>query len=252
MTTSQRDVVLSARGLNRSFDGQPVLAEIDLDLRVGEILALVGPSGGGKTTLFNLLSGLDTPDSGTVLLDGEDITGRPGRVSYMLQKDLLLPYKRVVDNVALPLLLRGMKRQQARMQAGAFFAAFGLEGTQEKWPCQLSGGMRQRAAFLRTHLAGGRCALLDEPFSALDAMTKGELHRWFLAMLDQYPMATLFITHDVDEAVLLADRVCVLAGQPGRLTSEIVIDVPRADRASFALSEPFLQYKQRLLCALKG
>ena len=154
---------LKVEGISKSFDGEPVLADISITLNKGELVSLLGISGGGKTTLFNIIAGLSRPDAGRVLLDGEDVTGCPGRVSYMLQKDLLLPYRTIEDNVSLPLVVKGMKKGKAREQAAPYFRQFGLEGTQKKYPAQLSGGMRQRAALLRTYLFSGSVALLDEP-----------------------------------------------------------------------------------------
>ena len=164
----------------------------------------------------------------------------------MLQKDLLLPYRTIEDNVALPLLLRGVKKREARKQASALFEEFGLGGTEKLWPSQLSGGMRQRAALLRTYLFSQDVALLDEPFSALDTLTKSAIHRWYLDVMERIHLSTLFITHDMDEAVLLSDRIYLLTGQPGRITSEIVVEEPRPRRQDFNLSPEFLQYKRQI------
>lgn len=232
---------LEVRGVSVSFDGRKVLEDVSVTLRKGELVCLLGVSGGGKTTLFNVISGLLKPDAGQVLLDGEDITGKPGHISYMLQKDLLLPYRTIEDNVALPLLLRGVKKREARKQASALFEEFGLGGTEKLWPSQLSGGMRQRAALLRTYLFSQDVALLDEPFSALDTLTKSAIHRWYLDVMERIHLSTLFITHDMDEAVLLSDRIYLLTGQPGRITSEIVVEEPRPRRQDFNLSPEFLQ-----------
>lgn len=237
---------LEVRGVSVSFDGRKVLEDVSVTLRKGELVCLLGVSGGGKTTLFNVISGLLKPDAGQVLLDGEDITGKPGHISYMLQKDLLLPYWTIEDNVALPLLLRGVKKREARKQASALFEEFGLGGTEKLWPSQLSGGMRQRAALLRTYLFSQDVALLDEPFSALDTLTKSAIHRWYLDVMERIHLSTLFITHDMDEAVLLSDRIYLLTGQPGRITSEIVVEEPRPRRQDFNLSPEFLQYKRRI------
>ncbi len=237
---------LEVRGVSVSFDGRKVLEDVSVTLRKGELVCLLGVSGGGKTTLFNVISGLLKPDAGQVLLDGEDITGKPGHISYMLQKDLLLPYRTIEDNVALPLLLRGVKKREARKQASALFEEFGLGGTEKLWPSQLSGGMRQRAALLRTYLFSQDVALLDEPFSALDTLTKSAIHRWYLDVMERIHLSTLFITHDMDEAVLLSDRIYLLTGQPGRITSEIVVEEPRPRRQDFNLSPEFLQYKRQI------
>lgn len=253
MTTSRNSGKanrLEARGISKSFDGVPILQDVSIRLAEKEIVCLLGVSGAGKTTLFNILSGLMQPDCGQVFLDGQEITGQAGQVSYMLQKDLLLPYYTVVDNVALPLLIHGTPKEEARRLAGQHFADFGLAGMQEKYPSQMSGGMRQRAALLRTYLFSDRVALLDEPFSALDTITKGEMHRWYLDVMERIHLSTLFITHDIDEAILLSDRVYILSGKPGRIAAEIAIRRGRPRDQEFTLSEEFLQYKREILKAM--
>lgn len=199
-----------------------------------------------------MIAGLSQPDEGKVYLDGADITGRPGQVSYMLQKDLLLPYRTIEDNVALPLLIKGMKKREARQKVSGYFDQFGLHCTQKKYPSQLSGGMKQRAALLRTYLFSERVALLDEPFSALDMLTKSRIHDWYLQIMEQIHLSTLFVTHDIDEAILLSDRICLLTGQPGRITKEIRIEEPRPRSKDFPLSERFLEYKQKVLYHLEA
>lgn len=241
---------LEVCGVSKTFADKQVLEEVSIHLKEGELVCLLGVSGGGKTTLFNIISGLTRPDCGQVLLDGEDVTGKTGRISYMLQKDLLLPYRTIEDNVALPLLVRGLSKEAARAEARSHFADFGLEGTQTKWPHQLSGGMRQRAALLRTYLFSQNVALLDEPFSALDTLTKASMHQWYLSVMERIRLSTLFITHDIDEAILLSDRIYLLTGQPGRITGEIVIDEPRPRGREFSLSPEFLAYKKQILQSL--
>ena len=241
---------LEVKNISKSFDGRPVLRDISIELRCGELVCLLGISGGGKTTLFNVISGLLQPDSGKILLDGKDITGQPGHISYMLQKDLLLPYRTIEDNVALPLLLNGMKKKDARLQVSPMFAQFGLEGTQKKYPAQLSGGMRQRAALLRTYMFSQDVALLDEPFSALDTLTKGSMHKWYLDVMEKIRLSSLFITHDIDEAILLSDRIYLLSGSPGEITGEIIIKEPKAQRKDFNLTADFLEYKRKILSLL--
>ena len=243
---------LKVLGVSKSFDGESVIQDIHIELQEGELVSLLGISGGGKTTLFNVIAGLSLPDQGQVLLDGRDITGRPGNVSYMLQKDLLLPYRTIVDNVALPLLIKGEGKKEAREKAAAYFSQFGLEGTEMKYPGQLSGGMRQRAALLRTYLFSADVALLDEPFSALDMLTKGAVHSWYLDVMERIRLSTLFITHDIDEAILLSDRIYLLTGKPGRITGELVIKEPRPRRKDFNLTEEFLGYKREILRRLGG
>ena len=236
---------LEVRHVSVAFDGRPVLRDVSLTLREGELVCLLGVSGGGKTTLFNVISGLLAPDQGQVFLDGEDVTGKPGRISYMLQKDLLLPYRTIQDNVALPLMLRGIGKREARAQAAALFPEFGLEGTETLWPAQLSGGMRQRAALLRTYLFSQNVALLDEPFSALDTLTKSAVHRWYLEVMERIRLSTLFITHDIDEAILLSDRIYLLT--EGAIREELAIREPKPRPADFDLTPAFLEYKRYIL-----
>ena len=197
--------VLEVKGVSKSFDGEEIIRDISLELKEGEIVSLLGVSGGGKTTLFNIIAGLSTPDAGNIYLEGQEITGKPGNISYMLQKDLLLPYRTLVDNVALPLTIRGMKKSEAREKAAGYFEEFGLEGAEKKYPAEISGGMKQRAALLRTYLFSEKVALLDEPFSALDMLTKASVHEWYLDVMEKIKLSTLFITHDIDEAILLSD-----------------------------------------------
>lgn len=238
---------LEVKNVSKSFDGNEVLQDVSVELNDGELVSLLGVSGGGKTTLFNIISGLLLPDGGKVFLDGEDVTGKPGRVSYMLQKDLLLPYRTIEDNIALPLMLKGMKKKDARKKASLEFSQFGLEGTQKKYPSELSGGMRQRAALLRTYMFSQNVALLDEPFSALDTLTKSAIHKWYLDVMEKIRLSTLFITHDIDEAILLSDRIYLLCGTPGKIAGEIVIEEPKPRREDFNLTPEFLGYKRRIL-----
>lgn len=240
---------LNAENITRSFDGVRIIENVSIHLNEGEIVSLLGVSGGGKTTLFNILSGLDTPDNdGRVMLNGKDITGKPGEISYMLQKDLLQPHYTVLDNVALPLIVKnGMKKKDARKKAEGYFASFGLDGAQKKYPHQLSGGMKQRAALLRTYLASEGVALLDEPFSALDTITRSSIHKWYLDIMKEIKLSTLFVTHDIEEAILLSDRIYILSGKPGKISDEIIIDLPKPRPENVTMSEAFLQYKRMII-----
>ncbi len=241
--TSSDDPALEADGLTLSWDGQAIVCEdVTLTVDPGEICCLVGRSGCGKTTILHALSGLTEPMEGRVLLHGEDVTGQPGRVSYMLQKDLLLPSRTIMDNVCLPLVLGGMDKKAARKQAAPLFERFGLEGCENKWPSQLSGGMRQRAAFMRTYLMGADVTLLDEPFSALDALTRQDMRRWFCDMAYELGLSALVITHDVDEAICMANRVYVLADEPSRVVGEVA----GADE----LTPEFLDAKRQVMALL--
>lgn len=242
---------LEARNITYSYDNKVnVIENIQLSVGEGEIVCLLGVSGGGKTTLFNVISGLNRPQQGEILLDGEDITGVPGKISYMLQKDLLLPYRTIEANAALPLIIRGLKKKEAIAKVNPYFAEFGLEGTQKMYPSELSGGMRQRAALLRTYMASNSVALLDEPFSALDTLTKSEMHRWFLNVMEKIDLSILFITHDIDEAILISDRIYLLGGKPGTITDEIIINEPKPRRSDFNLTDEFLQYKRQIISKL--
>lgn len=238
---------LTAEKITVIYDGENIIEDIDIRLCDGEVVSLLGVSGSGKTTLFNVLSGLSLPDNGRVLLDGEDVTGKTGKMSYMLQKDLLLPHYTVLDNVALPLIVRGEKKKVAREKALEHFEFFGLEGTEKKYPHQLSGGMRQRAAFLRTYLASDGVVLLDEPFSALDTITKTAVHQWYLDIMKEIKLSSFIVTHDIDEAILLSDRIYILSGRPGKITDEIVVDLPKPRNNAITMSEEFLTYKRKIV-----
>ena len=202
--------VLEARGLTVSWEGMGVLDDVSLSVGAGQLVCLVGRSGSGKSTLFHALAGLSMPDAGTVLLEGEDVTGHPGSVAYMLQKDLLLPEQRVVDNVALPLRLAGVPKREARDRARQRFAEFGLAGTERLYPSQLSGGMRQRAALLRTCMMDNDVVLLDEPFSALDGHLRWTLEMALADTLRGFPGGTVYVSHDRDEVYRLCDQVCAV------------------------------------------
>ena len=242
--------LLKAEHISKAFDGRPVLRDVSVSLAEGELVSILGLSGSGKTTLLNIISGLSAPDEGKIFLSGREITGQPGQISYMLQKDLLLEHKRVIDNVSLPLLISGKKKEEARRKADSYFDQFGLSGTQMLYPSQLSGGMRQRAALLRTYLCSHGVALLDEPFSALDMITKAQMHRWYLSVMQGIRLSTILITHDVDEAILLSDRICLLMGSPAEILHEIRIEVPREQRRGFSLTPEFLAYKQKIMSLL--
>lgn len=245
---------LLAENLTLSWDGEHVVVDgVSVSVMPGEVCCLVGRSGCGKTTILHALSGLTEPMSGRVLLHGEDVTGQPGRISYMLQKDLLLPSRRIIDNVCLPLVLAGARREEARAKAEPLFERFGLAGCELKWPSELSGGMRQRAAFLRTYLMGADVTLLDEPFSALDALTRTDVRRWFVGVAAELGLSALVITHDVDEAVSMASRIYVLAGAPAAGEPSHVagiVPVNRVASESFELTDEYLAAKRQVMALL--
>lgn len=236
---------LHIKDLYQSYGQHTVLADFNLVAKQGAVTCILGRSGVGKTTLFHLIAGLLTPDQGTIVLQGVDITGQPGHVAYMHQKDLLLPFKTVMDNVLLPLLLDGWDKRKAIVYVTDLLPQFGLTGTANYYPAQLSGGMRQRVALLRTYLMNKPLCLLDEPFSALDDITKNSLYDWYRAMSTNLSLTTLLITHSIDEALQLADYVYVLKG-PTHLVGPLHIE----RSSNFGLSPQYLSYKQSILTQL--
>ena len=230
---------LSFREVTRRYGALTALAGIDLDLRAREVTAVVGPSGCGKSTLLELVAGLQEPDEGV-------IERRPA--AYMPQRDLLLPWRDALGNAALALECQGVPRAEARRRATPLFERFGLTEFERVRPAALSGGMRQRVAFLRTLLQGRPVLLLDEPFGALDAITRADLREWLSAALAEEPRTVLLVTHDVEEAVFLADRVVVLSARPGRMVAEFEVDLPRPR----SLTDPALvELKAEALGALR-
>ncbi len=216
--------ILSTDSLTMHFDELLVLENLSFAVTEGEVVTLLGPSGCGKSTILHIISGLLVPERGRVLMRGREITGETGRMSYMQQKDLLLPWLKVIDNVALPLRISGVGKRTARERAAAHFDAFGIEGFEHAYPSQLSGGMRQRAALLRTYLFSKEVLLLDEPFARVDAVTRRKLHGWFVDVLERLECSVLFVTHDIDEAMKLSNRIYVLSARPARVLKEIRVD----------------------------
>lgn len=217
--------------LAKSFGSRRVLSEVSFELAPGEIVALVGPSGSGKSTLLSLLTGALEPDEGTISFDGSAVSGRLRPFAYMPQRDVLLPWRRILDNAALGVEVAGASRAAARARVAPLFAPFGLAGTERLFPRQLSGGMRQRVSFLRTVAQDKPVLLLDEPFGALDAITRDELQRWLLEIWAENGWSILLITHDIREAVRMADRVMVLPREAGPLADPVHVtrEIPRID-----------------------
>ena len=253
MTNPQIRVL--AQGLGKTFQGRrgpvPALRAVNLSVRDGEFVSIIGPSGCGKSTLFNIISGVQVQDEGRLFIDGEERAGDVGRVGYMPQKDLLLPWRSVLDNVILGMEVAGVPRPQARVEAQPLIDDFGLRGFEASYPYVLSGGMRQRAAFLRTVLFRKDILLLDEPFGALDALTRASMHEWLLGIWAKLGQTILFVTHDVEEAVLLSDRVYVMTARPGRVKAEVRIDLPRPRHYDLVADQHFLSHKLELLRVLR-
>jgi NitT/TauT family transport system ATP-binding protein len=223
------------------------LAHVSLAVPAGRFVSLIGPSGCGKSTIFNIVAGLQEPTEGRVMIDGEDATGTIGRVGYMLQKDLLLPWRTVVDNVILGMEIQGKPLREARERALPLLRKYGLSGFEYLYPNALSGGMRQRAALLRTLLFDTDVILLDEPFGALDAQTKAHMQEWLMQLWSDFQKTVVFVTHDVEEAIFLSDEIHVMGTRPGRILESIPIPLPRPRERSVTLSPEFIAVKQRCL-----
>lgn len=241
----------SRRGAQREVEA---VVDLTFNIEAGEFLTIIGPSGCGKSTLLRLLAGLEQPDSGQIILQTQplpDPSDRQGRFGYMPQRDTLLPWRTVLENVILGVELAGGSRETARDEARQLLPLFGLDGFENNWPSTLSGGMRQRAALLRTFLAGYDILLLDEPFGALDALTRRMLQQWLLGVRRRFSKTILFITHDIDEALLLGDRMLVFSPRPGRITADLKIDLPHPRDENTILEPDFLTLKRNALAHLK-
>jgi NitT/TauT family transport system ATP-binding protein len=248
-----RGAALEIRGLRHAYGELQTLADLDLSAARHQVLGIVGPSGCGKSTLLELIAGLREPLAGSIAVGGaEDAGERLARCAYMPQRDLLLPWLSAIDNAALALRNRGARRAEARAEAGALFERFGLEGFEAARPTQLSGGMRQRVAFLRTLVAGKDVLLLDEPFASLDAITRGEMQEWLAAALATEPRTVVLVSHDVEEALYLSDRVAVLSRRPGRVVAELAPAAPRTpDRAAAVTASEFAGLRAEAMRALR-
>jgi NitT/TauT family transport system ATP-binding protein len=227
-----------------------VLADVSLEVCPGEFVSIIGPSGCGKSTLFKLITGVDGADRGDIIIDGQKVGRKVRRIGYMPQKDQLMPWKTLLENAMLPLEIQGMNRTQAEARVRELLPVFGLEGFANAYPTQLSGGMRQRGALLRTILIDSDLVLLDEPFGALDAITRQKMQVWLLRLWEKLERTVLFITHSVDEAVLLSDRVYVMSQRPGRIITEEVIRLPRPREWDMIASPEYIRHKEKLLKSL--
>jgi ABC-type nitrate/sulfonate/bicarbonate transport system ATPase subunit len=244
---------ISIRGLRHAYGELRTIDGIDLEASPHTVIGLVGPSGCGKSTLLELVAGLREPLSGSLEVGGEPgASGRLSRCAYMPQRDLLLPWYSALDNAALALRNRGTRRAEARRRAGELFERFGLSGFQDATPAELSGGMRQRVAFLRTLVSGKPVLLLDEPFASLDAITRAEMQQWLAGALDADPRTVVLVTHDVEEALYLSDLVAVLSTRPGRVVERLQAPEPRAPDRDEAVTDPaFVAVRERAMHALR-
>ena len=241
------------RGLSHAYGELQTLDAIDLEAPAHSVLGLVGPSGCGKSTLLELVCGLREPTAGTIAVGGAAAAAeRLERCAFMPQRDLLLPWYSAIDNAALALRNQGMGRREARGAEAGLFERFGLQGFESARPDELSGGMRQRVAFLRTLIAGKPVLALDEPFASLDAITRAEMQEWLAAALRADPRTVVLVTHDVEEALYLSDRVAVLSARPGRIVAELASPAPRAEDRDAAVTDPaFVASREEALRALR-
>lgn len=240
--------MLTINALNHNYNKYPVLKDITLSAESGQTVAILGTSGVGKTTLFNLIAGILPIQSGTIEIEGSQKL--KGKVAYMLQKDMLLAHKSIIENVMLPMLIQGQSKKEARKKARALLEQFDLDEWADYYPKALSGGMRQRIAFIRTTAFDRDWLLLDEAFSALDAITRRLMHHWFMDYRKQIQASTLLITHDVDEAIILSDKIYVLKGQPGEIVAEFHINIHKDNFEELIFLPEFLDYKKQLLAIL--
>lgn len=245
---------LSLHNLSKTYhDHQhaiPAISQLSFSVVAGQFVSLVGPSGCGKSTLFKLIIGLTEPDTGEIRLNGQPISHRKGQFGYMPQRDLLLPWRTVLDNVIIGPEIAGESLSAARKTALDLLPLFGLEGFAQAYPATLSGGMRQRAALLRTFLCQREFMLLDEPFGSLDALTRHELHLWLLDICRQFNKTVLFITHDIGEAIFLSDRVIVFSPRPAQIQLDLPINLPRPRKSGLSVTPEFVALKAQLLESL--
>ena len=240
---------LVIENLTKAYNKSLLIKDISMSVKENEIVSLLGVSGVGKTTIFNIVAGIDKPDSGKVFLNKNEITNKPGYISYMPQNNLLLPYKNIIDNVSLPLIIRGERKKEAKQKVLPYFELFKLVGAEKKYPHEISGGMKQRVALFRTHMYSKPIMLLDEPFCALDAITKLSMYEWFSKVSKELSLSVLFITHDIDEALVLSDKIYVISKAPGQ-----IVDVLTPDKTKdevFWFSNNFTRYKKQILEKLK-
>ena len=241
MSSYQNKILL--RGISKSFDNMVILNDINIEVNEGELVSIVGPSGSGKSTIFNIITNLIKFDSGEKRVNGD--------VSYMYQKDMMVPWKKVVDNIATPLVFKGMDKKNARKEVEKYIGTFGLTSFQNKYPNKLSGGMKQRANFLQTYLTSNDIMLLDEPFGALDSITRSNMQQWLLDIKKNMNSTILLITHDVDEAVLLSDRVYVISEKPAVIKGEVKVNLPKEIGEETKLTEEFLLIKREVTDIMK-
>lgn len=247
MNICHNKCVLKVVGVTQEYNHKNIIEDIYIHLNQGEFVSILGPSGCGKSTLFNVIAGLLTPGAGKVFVNDKEVTGETGVVSYMYQKDLLLPWRNVIDNGILPLEIRGIPKKEAREKVKAMLPVFQLEDDGGKYPVQLSGGMKQRVSLLRTTMFSKEIMLLDEPFGGLDAITRLKMQEYLLEILKKIEGSVLFITHDIDEAIFLSDRIYIINGAPAHIIAEIVVPVKHASPEEMMTSGELRQLRSDIL-----
>jgi len=235
MSSYQNKIEL--KNVSKSFSYNSILENINIEVKEGQTVAIIGPSGSGKSTIFNILTRSIKEDSGSVLVNGD--------ISYMYQKDMMVPWKKVIDNIGMPLVFKGKNRNEARTIVKEYIKDFGLLGYELKYPKQLSGGMKQRANFLKTYLTSKDIMLLDEPFGALDSITRWKMQKWLLNLKENINSTILLITHDIEEAIILSDKIYVISDKPARIKKEIIVDINKDD--NLVTSDEFIKLKKQIL-----
>lgn len=243
---------LRLHGVAKSFDKLPVLNDLSLSVGTGEFVSILGPSGAGKSTIFQILTGAIKHDTGTISYNGAPLLNASDKFAFMPQRDALMPWRRIIDNATIGLEIQGMRREHAREKVLPLFEPFGLKGFEQHYPSQLSGGMRQRVALLRTVVQERGMLLLDEPFGALDALTRASMQRWLESMWERHQWTALLITHDIREAIYLSDRIYVLSTRPARVAREIQVPLPRPRTFSDLNSPIAAKIEAELINALIG
>ncbi|MDU2459159.1 MAG: ABC transporter ATP-binding protein [Clostridium sp.] len=237
MSSYQNKIVL--KNISKFFDDMEILRDINIEVKEGELVSILGPSGSGKSTIFNILTNLINSDRGEVEVNGD--------LSYMYQKDMMVPWKKVIDNIGIPLIFKGNSKKNAREEVKKHIDEFGLNGFEYKYPSQLSGGMKQRANFLKTYLTSNDIMLLDEPFGALDSITRRKMQKWLLDLTKEINSTILLITHDIEEAILLSNRIYIISEKPAIIKGEIKVNLPKERNEDIVTSDKFVAIKKEVL-----
>ncbi|EEH98700.1 hypothetical protein CSBG_02326 [Clostridium sp. 7_2_43FAA] len=237
MSSYQNKIVL--KNISKFFDDMEILRDINIEVKEGELVSILGPSGSGKSTIFNILTNLINSDRGEVEVNGD--------LSYMYQKDMMVPWKKVIDNIGIPIIFKGNSKKNAREKVKKHIDEFGLNGFEYKYPSQLSGGMKQRANFLKTYLTSNDIMLLDEPFGALDSITRRKMQKWLLDLTKEINSTILLITHDIEEAILLSNRIYIISEKPAIIKGEIKVNLPKERNEDIVTSDKFVAIKKEVL-----